>query len=114
MRRVTPKAFPDEPLLQDAAAVAEFIRAARTQGGLTLEEAALITGIAKSTMQKLETTPGSVGFATVLHVARELGVSLFAFPAEQRERVRRLTARRVASEADGSVSQGPMTGADQP
>lgn len=90
MRRVTPKAFPAESLLSDAGCVARFIRAARTQSGLTLEDAALATGVAKSTMQIIETDPSSVAFATVLQVARELGVSLFAFPAEQQERVRRI------------------------
>ena len=91
MRRVRPQSFPTEPVLPDARTIAMFIRAARTQSGLTIEDAALLTGIAKSTMQIIESDPSTVGFATVLRVARELGVSLFAFPSEQQELVRRIT-----------------------
>jgi transcriptional regulator with XRE-family HTH domain len=93
MRRVIPKPFPVDQVLSDAHAIAMFIRAARTQSGLTLEDAALLTGIAKSTMQINESDPSTVGFATVLRVARELGVSQFAFPSEQQELVRRITNR---------------------
>lgn len=92
MRRVKPLVFPADPLVGDARVLANFIRAARTQSGITLEEAALVTGIAKSTMQKLENDPATVGLATVLEVARQLGVALFAVPAEQREIVRRRIA----------------------
>lgn len=93
MRRVIPKPFPTEPALLDARSVAQFIRAARTQSGMTLDDAALATGIAKGTMQALEVDPSTVSFATVLQVARELGISLFAFPSEQQEQVRRMAAR---------------------
>lgn len=90
MRRVKPQDFPADPLVGDSQALARFIRAARTQSSMTLEEAALVTGIAKSTMQKLENDPSTVGLTLVLEVARQLGVSIFAVPAEQREIVRRL------------------------
>ncbi len=89
MRRVKAQPFPADPLIGDAHALAHFIRASRTQSGITLEEAALATGIAKSTMQKLETDPSTVSLAIVVEVARQLGVALFAVPAEQREIVRR-------------------------
>ncbi len=79
-------------MLTNASEVAEYIRAARTQSGLTLEEAALATGIARSTLQVIETDPSTVGFDTVLRVARELGVTFFAFPSGQQEQVIRLTA----------------------
>lgn len=91
MRRVKAIDFPDDPLLQEVRNLASFIRAARTQSGLTLEEAALATGVAKSTMQSIETNPAKVAFETIIYVAREMGVSIFAFPAEQREVVRKLT-----------------------
>lgn len=91
MRRVRALDFPDDPLLQEVRNLASFIRAARTQSGLTLEEAALATGVAKSTMQSIETKPSKVAFETLLYVARQLGVSIFAFPSEQQEMVRKLT-----------------------
>lgn len=73
MRRVKPLEFPCSPLVVEARNLASFIRAARTQSGLTLEDAALATGIAKSTMQSIETDPSKVAFDTVLRVARALG-----------------------------------------
>ncbi|MCK6375534.1 MAG: helix-turn-helix domain-containing protein [Zoogloea sp.] len=91
MRRVKALDFPDDPLLQEVRNLASFIRAARTQSGLTLEEAALATGVAKSTMQSIETNPSKVAFETLLYVARQLGVSIFAYPSEQQEMVRKLT-----------------------
>lgn len=93
MRRVTAKAFPQDNVVREPTTLASFIRAARTQSGLTLEDAALATGVAKSTLQKIETDPSTVSFGIVLEVARQLGVSIFAFPAEQREPLRRLIAR---------------------
>ncbi len=92
MRRVTPRAFPPDNLVGEPATLASFIRAARTQSGFTLEDAALATGVAKSTLQKIETDPSTVSFAIVLEVARQLGVTLFAVPAERREIVRRMIA----------------------
>lgn len=91
MRRVKAIDFPDDPLLQEVRNLASFIRAARTQSGLTLEEAALATGVAKSAMQAIETNPSKVAFETLLFVARQLGVSIFAYPSEQTEVVRKLT-----------------------
>lgn len=102
MRRVKPLAFPLDPLVLDPSAIASFIRAARTQSGLTLEEAALTTGVAKSTMQAVETQPHKVAFATVLHVAKELGVAILAVPAEQREVVRRM-AQHIQDAEPGST-----------
>jgi transcriptional regulator with XRE-family HTH domain len=90
MRRVTTRAFPADPVLTLAADLGAFIRAARTQSGMTLEDASLSVGVAKQTMQNIETNPASVSFGVVLDVARALGVSLFAFPAQQQEQVRRL------------------------
>lgn len=92
MRRVTPRVFPPDNLVGEPTALSSFIRAARTQSGLTLEDAALVTGVAKSTLQKIETNPATVSFAIVLEVARQLGVTLFAVPVQQREIVRRMIA----------------------
>lgn len=95
MRRIIPKAFPTDPILAAPTDLGAFIRAARTQSGLTLEDAALSVGVAKQTMQNIETNPASVSFGLVLEVARALGVTLFAFPAQQQEQVRRLITREL-------------------
>lgn len=100
MRRVIPKSFPRDLELADASAVALFVRAARTQSGLTLEEAALATGVAKSTLQTIETDPSTVSLGLVLKVARELGVSFFAVPSGQRKLVPKL-ADQLASQVRG-------------
>lgn len=81
MRRVLPQPFPEEMLLQMPQTLGQSIRASRTQSGLTLSEAALALGISTQTMQRLETDPSTVGFGLLLHVARMMGVSLFAVPA---------------------------------
>lgn len=89
MRRVVSQKFPDEPVVAEPLDLGRFIRAARTQSGLTLEDAALAAGIAKQTMQNIETKPGIVSFSLILDVARALGVSLFAVPSGIEERARR-------------------------
>lgn len=81
MRRVLPQSFPEEILLETPDVLGRSIRAARTQSGLTLAEAALANGISTQTMQRLETDPATVGFGLLLQVARMMGVSLFAVPA---------------------------------
>lgn len=81
MRRVLPQPFPDEILLESPNILGQSIRAARTQSGLTLAEAALANGISTQTMQRLETDPSTVGFGLLLQVARMMGVSLFVVPA---------------------------------
>jgi DNA-binding XRE family transcriptional regulator len=90
MKSVKPLPTPTNPLLANAQELGAHIRAARTQSGLTLEEAALSVGVAKQTMQNIETNPATVGLGTVMMVARALGVSLFAVQSEQQERARRL------------------------
>lgn len=89
MRRVVPLLFPADPLIDSAKEFGCFVRAARTQSGLTLENAALAVGISKQTLQDLETGKPTVGLGLALRVAQELGVALFAQPAQNKERIRR-------------------------
>ena len=89
MRRVVPTHFPSDPLLKDAATFGAAIRAARTGAGMTLADAAMTLGISKQTLSDLEKATASVGLATALKVAHELGVAVFASPAGDREPVRR-------------------------
>ena len=99
MRRVVPTPSLHDPLVADAATFGAAIRAARTATGMTLVDAAVTMGISKQTLSDLEMAKASVGLATALSVARELGVAVFAVPASEREPVRRLITNSRPPEA---------------
>lgn len=105
MRRVVPTPFPSDPLVLDAASFGAAVRAGRTNAGMTLAEAAVTVGVAKQTLSDLETAKGSVGVATALRIARELGVAIFAVPAAEREPVRRAIQRAGADATSPSRAQ---------
>lgn len=79
MRTVVPQPFPD-PTLRDAEGFGRAVRAARTLGGIRLEDAASALGISKQTLADIEKGTGTVALGTALRVARELGVALLAAP----------------------------------
>ena len=89
MRRVVKIPFPTDPLAQDAASFGAAIRAARTAGGMTIADAALLLGVSKQTLADIETAKASVGLATALKVASAFGVGILAVAPEERELVRR-------------------------
>lgn len=95
-RRVVVIDFPADPLVTSAVVFGTAVRAARTASGLSLEQAALLVGVAKQTLQDLELGTASVGLELALRVARELGVAVFAVPAVEREAVGRLIANHKA------------------
>ena len=64
------------------------VRAARTQAGLTLADAALTLGVAKQTLSNLELGKPSVGLGLALEIATGLGVAIFMVPASAREQTR--------------------------
>lgn len=88
MRTVTPKPFPSDPELRHSKQLGDAVRAARTQAGLTLADAALTLGIAKQTLSDLELGKPSVGLGLALEIAAGLGVALFVVPASAREQTR--------------------------
>lgn len=88
MRTVTPKPFPSDLELRSAKQLGIAIRAARTQAGLTLADAALTLGVAKQTLSNLELGKPSVGLGLALEIAAGLGVALFMVPARAREQTR--------------------------
>ena len=88
MRTVTPKPFPLDPELRSAKQLGVAIRAARTQAGLTLTDAALTLGVAKQTLSDLELGKPSVGLGLALEIATGLGVALFMAPSGAREQTR--------------------------
>ncbi|MCW7541080.1 helix-turn-helix domain-containing protein [Aquabacterium sp. A7-Y] len=107
MRRVTPTPRPADPLVSDAVAFGVAVRAARTASGLTLADAAAALGIAKQTLSDLETARASVGLATALKAARELGVTIFAVPSSEREPARRaLLGTGASAESDNAGVSG--------
>jgi DNA-binding XRE family transcriptional regulator len=87
MRRVVRTPFPADPLITDAMHLGAAVRAARTEVGLTLEEAALTIGVAKQTLADLERGKPTVGLGMALKIVHQLGVVLFLAPASQRERI---------------------------
>ncbi|WP_417067057.1 helix-turn-helix domain-containing protein [Niveibacterium terrae] len=89
MRRVLPLPFPTESLVTSAKDLGQAIRAARTGSGLTIEDAALLVGVAKQTLSDVEQGKPTVAFGTVIKLATALGVSLFMAEKKNQERVRR-------------------------
>jgi transcriptional regulator with XRE-family HTH domain len=97
MRKVVAEVFPD-PMIPDAAAFGQAVRAARTGARISLEAAAAALGISKATLGDLEGGRGTVALGTALRVARDLGVAVFAAPlAAQFEATSALRALRDAA-----------------
>ena len=59
-----------------AESLGRFVRARRTQAGLRLEDAAMLCGVAKDTLSKIENGSGAVRLESVLLVCRKLGVEI--------------------------------------
>lgn len=89
MRTVVPLDPPHDPTVLDAASLGAAIRSARTRSRIPLVEAADAIGVSRQTMINIEKGGAGVGLPTVLKAARELGVTLFAVAATEREVVRR-------------------------
>ena len=68
--------IPAPQALHDAETLGKFVRAARTQSGMGIHEAAAFCGVAVSTMSKLERANGDVRLSSILQVCRMLGVTL--------------------------------------
>lgn len=56
--------------------LAEAVRARRTQENLRLEDAAMLFGIAKETLSRIEKGKPGVRFETILKVCNMLGIKL--------------------------------------
>jgi transcriptional regulator with XRE-family HTH domain len=101
MPRLKQTPFPSSPLLREATSLGAAIRSQRIESGLTIEQAALSTGVAKQTLQDLELGKPTVGLGIALRLAHELGVSIFIAPAQQEIRIVRefseLEKQRLAS-----------------
>lgn len=100
MKRVVPSSAPLDPWVQDPQSFGQAIRAARTAAGMTLVDAAAMMGVSKQTLGDLEKATGSVGLVIALHVARELGVGVFAVQPGRREAARQALVELVPSPGD--------------
>lgn len=76
MRKVVHSPLPAQPVIRDAEDLGLALRALRTRSGMTLEEAALVIGVSKNTMQNLERGTGTVSLALAIKVASGLGLRL--------------------------------------
>lgn len=75
-KTVIPLPAPEPQQLHDAATLGKFVRARRTQAGMTIHEAAAFCGVAVGTMGKLETAVGDVKLSSILTVCSMLGVTI--------------------------------------
>jgi transcriptional regulator with XRE-family HTH domain len=89
MKRVVPTSFPSDPFLDSPMTLGSAIRAARTQAGIRLEDAAMTIGVSLQTLVDIEAGKPGVSIGKILQVANGLGVSLFVIPQSQREIARR-------------------------
>ena len=92
MKRIVATSFPADPEIHDAATLGAAVRAVRTSSGLTLQDAALATSVAKQTLADLEAGKSTVGLGLSLRIARELGVTLLLVPSTASEVARRRLA----------------------
>lgn len=61
----------------------QYVRARRTQAGLRIDDAALLCGVAKDTLSRIETGRATVQVSSVLQVLQQLGINLKVEPWEE-------------------------------
>lgn len=66
----------------DAKQFGEIIRKQRKKIGLRIDDAALLCGVSVALLSGLENASRPVGLPKALHVARQLGIALFAEPKQ--------------------------------
>lgn len=94
MNRVKPIPAP-APEVENAATIAQAIRAARTQAGLRQKDTAMLCGVSSQTLVDIEAGAEGVGIGLVLRVARSLGVRLFVLTGDDAVAVRHFVAKQV-------------------
>lgn len=101
MKRVVKKPFPSDPEILTAAQLGVAIQAARTQSGLTQEQAALFCNMSKQTYVGIELGKEGTAIGSILEVARNMGVAIFVVPSKQRDKLKRQLNTFMVS-ADGA------------
>lgn len=89
MPKIVAKPFPQQKQLIDPMTLGEAVRSVRTQSGLSIEQAALVIGVAKQTLSDVEAGKPTVGLGLALKIANELGVSIFVAPKTEQDRINR-------------------------
>jgi transcriptional regulator with XRE-family HTH domain len=111
VRRVVPTPFADDPQVTEPAQFGATIRAARTNAGLTLEDAALLAGVSKQTLSDLENARASVGLTIALKIANQFGIGLFAVAPGQADALRHaIKLSRAALPANNAMPPIPAKG----
>jgi len=75
-KRVIPIPFPKQPHELTHEFIGEFIKAKRTQSGLTTHQAAMLCGVPVDVFTKLERNNGGITLQSFLKVVNGLGVDL--------------------------------------
>ncbi|MGS0743533.1 helix-turn-helix transcriptional regulator [Glaciimonas sp. GG7] len=88
MKTIQRTEFPKDPFVDAVSVVAKSIKAARTQAGLRMSDAALVARVSLQTLVDVEAGRPGVSIGKVLQIADALGVSFFAVPATCREKIR--------------------------
>lgn len=97
MKRVTPKPFPADPCVESLEQLGQCVKAARTQAGLRLQDAALALGVSIQTVVDIEAGRPSVTLGKLMTVLQGLGIDLFALPRGRRELARSRLAELIPS-----------------
>lgn len=77
----TPKQ--DGPMTMEL--LGQYIKAKRTQSGLRIDDAALLCGVAKDTLMKIEHGRDTIQVTSLLQVLNGLGLQLNVMPWEEEE-----------------------------
>jgi len=75
-KTVVPLPVPEPQQLLDAATLGKFVRARRTQAGMSIHEAASICGVAVGTLSKVETAGGDVKLSSILKICAMFGITI--------------------------------------
>jgi len=75
-KTVIPLPVPEPQQLLDAAILGKFVRARRTQAGMSIHEAAAFCGVAVGTLSKIETAGGDVKLSSILNICAMLGITI--------------------------------------
>lgn len=75
-KMIVPLPIPPSQELRDAVTLGEFVRACRTQAGLTIHDAAAFCGVATGTLEKIERAAGDSKLSSILTVCSMLGISI--------------------------------------
>lgn len=74
--KIKAQATPTQTSAMTMKLLGEYIRARRTQAGLRIDDAALLCGVAKDTLSKIENGRETVQIGSVLQVLQQLGIQL--------------------------------------